>query len=60
MEMGVGVSVRVDGELFLHRYVSIEGTWGFGVVVLEATARGGVHIMTGRTEDHVTPLAGGH
>ncbi|KAG7243761.1 hypothetical protein INR49_009082, partial [Caranx melampygus] len=42
------------------RDVSIKGSRGFGVVVLEATARGGVHIMTGSTEDHVTPLAGSH
>ena len=44
----VGVSIRVDGELFLDRDVSIEGPWGFRVVVLEATAGGGVHIVTRR------------
>lgn len=60
MEMGVGVCIRVDRELLLHRNVSIQGPWRFGMVVLEAAARRGVHIVTGRTEDHVTPLAGGH
>lgn len=58
--MEVGVSIRIDRKLFLDRNVSIDRAWGFKVVILEATTRGGVHIVTGRAEDHITLLAGGH
>lgn len=60
VEVGVRVSVGVDRELFLDWDVAVQRPRGFGVVVLETTAWGWIHIVTGRTEDHVTPLARGH